>query len=125
MITGLLRSNRDIPQGYVSGAANWVHDLAAATRAILHARKKGSPTATRSREKMKWLQKMGTNRFLPTVAASAHYGLAIAYGHLGDNDRAFEQLEQCYRDRLSITATPMPEPFRPWAHAVEAFTASV
>ena len=37
--------------------------------------------------------------FLPKVAAQPHYGLAIVYPHFGENDHAFKQLEQCYRDR--------------------------
>ena len=68
------------------------------------------------REKLKWLQKSGKSQFLPTVAASEHYGLAIAYGHLGENDRAFEQLEQCYRDRrfemLILKTDPDLDPLR-------------
>jgi TolB-like protein/Tfp pilus assembly protein PilF/tRNA A-37 threonylcarbamoyl transferase component Bud32 len=68
------------------------------------------------REKVKLLQRTGTSQFLPTVAGSAHYGLAIAYGHLGENDHAFEQLEQCYRDRrfemLILKTDPDLDPLR-------------
>ncbi len=68
------------------------------------------------REKVRQLQKLGTSPFLPTVTASAHYGLAIAYAHLGENDRAFEHLHQCYRDRgfemLVLKTDPDLDPLR-------------
>jgi eukaryotic-like serine/threonine-protein kinase len=67
-------------------------------------------------EKVKQLQKMGASPFLPTVAAPMHYGLATAYAQLGENDRAFEQLEQCYRDRgfemLILKTEPDLDPIR-------------
>jgi hypothetical protein len=59
---------------------------------------------------------MGASPFLPTVAAPMHYGLATAYAQLGENDRAFEQLEQCYRDRgfemLILKTEPDLDPIR-------------
>jgi len=68
------------------------------------------------REKVKQLQKIGGSPFLPTVAASTHYSLAIAYGHLGNNDLAFEHLEQGYRDRgfemLILKNDPDLDPLR-------------
>lgn len=51
------------------------------------------------RERVKQLQKMGASPFLPTISASTHYDLAVTYARLDENDRAFEQLENCYRDR--------------------------
>ena len=68
------------------------------------------------REQVKWLQKTGANPFLPTVQGPAHFGLAIAYAHLGENDRAFEQLEQRYRERgfemLTLKNNPDLDPLR-------------
>ncbi len=68
------------------------------------------------REQVKQLQKTGTNPFLPTEAGPARWGLAIAYAHLGDNDRAFQQLEQRYRDRgfemLTLKNNPDLDPLR-------------
>ena len=68
------------------------------------------------RERLKQLQKMGSSPFLPTVTAPTHYGLAIAYAHLGENDRAFEQLDQCYRERgfemLILKNDPDLDPLR-------------
>jgi tetratricopeptide (TPR) repeat protein len=46
------------------------------------------------RERVKQLQKTGASPFLPTEAGPAQWGLAIAYAHLGENDRAFELLER-------------------------------
>ena len=51
------------------------------------------------REQVKQLQETGPSPFLPTVVGPAKFGLAIAYAHLGENDRAFEQLQQCYAER--------------------------
>lgn len=68
------------------------------------------------RERLKQLQKMGSSPFLPTVTAPTHYGLAIAYAHLGENDRAFERLDQCYRERgfemLILKNDPDLDPLR-------------
>jgi hypothetical protein len=69
------------------------------------------------REQVKQLQKTGASPFLPTVAGPAQFGLAIAYAHLGENDRAFEQLEQRYHDRgfemLTLKTNPDLDPLRP------------
>jgi len=69
------------------------------------------------REQVKQLQKTGASSFLPTVAGPVQYGLAIAYAHLGENDRAFEQLERRYRDRgfemLTLKTNPDLDPLRP------------
>jgi len=69
------------------------------------------------REQVKQLQKVGASPLLPTVAGPAQFGLAIAYAHLGENDRAFEQLEQLYRDRgfemLTLKNNPDLDPLRP------------
>jgi hypothetical protein len=69
------------------------------------------------REQVKQLQKKGASPFLPTVVASTHYGLATAYAQLGENDRAFELLEQCYRDRgfemLILKTDPYLDPLHP------------
>jgi len=68
------------------------------------------------REQVKQLQKTGASPLLPTVAGPAQYGLAIAYAHLGENDRAFEQLERRYRDRgfemLTLKTNPDLDPLR-------------
>jgi TolB-like protein/Tfp pilus assembly protein PilF len=68
------------------------------------------------RERVKRLQNTSASPFLPTVTASTHYSLAIAYAHLGENDRAFEQLEQCYRQRgfemLILKNDPDLDPLR-------------
>jgi eukaryotic-like serine/threonine-protein kinase len=68
------------------------------------------------REQVKQLQKADTNPFLPTVAGPTRWGLAIAYAHLGENDRAFEQLERRYRDRgfemLTLKTNPDLDPLR-------------
>jgi TolB-like protein/Tfp pilus assembly protein PilF/predicted Ser/Thr protein kinase len=68
------------------------------------------------REQVKQLQKTGTSPFLPTEAGPAQWGLAIAYAHLGENDRAFEQLERRYRDRgfemLTLKTNPDLDPLR-------------
>jgi serine/threonine protein kinase/Tfp pilus assembly protein PilF len=68
------------------------------------------------REQVKQLQKTGTSPFLPTEAGPAQWGLAIAYAHLGENDRAFEQLEQRYRGRgfemLTLKNHPDLDPLR-------------
>jgi eukaryotic-like serine/threonine-protein kinase len=68
------------------------------------------------RERLKWLQKTDTSPFLPTVTASTHYSLAVAYAHLGQNDLAFEHLQQCYRDRgfemLILKTDPDLDPLR-------------
>ncbi len=72
------------------------------------------------REQVKQLQKAGASPFLPTVAGPAQYGLAIAYAHLGENDRAFEQLERRYRDRgfemLTLKTNPDLDPLRSDPH---------
>jgi eukaryotic-like serine/threonine-protein kinase len=69
------------------------------------------------REQVKQLQKTGASPFLPTVAAPAQWGLVIAYAHLGENDRAFEQLERRYRERgfemLTLKTNPDLDPLRP------------
>ena len=68
------------------------------------------------REQVKQLQKVGASPLLPTVAGPAQFGLAIAYAHLGENDRAFEQLEQLYRNRgfemLTLKNNPDLDPLR-------------
>lgn len=68
------------------------------------------------REQVKQLLKTRTSPFLPTVAGPAQYGLAVAYAHLGENDRAFELLEQRYRDRgfemLTLKTNPSLDPLR-------------
>jgi serine/threonine protein kinase/tetratricopeptide (TPR) repeat protein len=68
------------------------------------------------RERLKQLQKKSASPFLPTVAGRAQWGLAIAYAHLGENDRALEQLEQCYRTRefgmLTLKTNPDLDPLR-------------
>ena len=68
------------------------------------------------RERVKQLQKSGASQFLPIVAGPTRWGLAIAYAHLGENDRAFEQLEQCYRSRefamLTLKTNPDLDPLR-------------
>ncbi len=68
------------------------------------------------RERVKQLQKSGASQFLPIVAGPTRWGLAIAYAHLGENDRAFEQLEQCYRVRefamLTLKNNPDLDPLR-------------
>jgi TolB-like protein/tetratricopeptide (TPR) repeat protein/predicted Ser/Thr protein kinase len=67
-------------------------------------------------EQVKQLQKTGASPFLPTEAGPAQWGLAIAYAHLGENDRAFEQLERRYRDRgfemLTLKNNPDVDPLR-------------
>jgi serine/threonine protein kinase/thioredoxin-like negative regulator of GroEL len=82
----------------------------------------GGPTEM-YRERVNQLQKTGP--FLPTVrvdrggswlAGPAQFGLAIAYAQLGENDRAFELLEQRYRDRgfemLTLKNIPSLDPLR-------------
>jgi tetratricopeptide (TPR) repeat protein len=68
------------------------------------------------REQVKQLQKVGVSPLLPTAAPSEHYRLAVAYAHLGENDLAFEHLEQCYRDRrfemLVLKTDPDLDPLR-------------
>jgi eukaryotic-like serine/threonine-protein kinase len=68
------------------------------------------------REQVKQLQKVGASPFLPTVAGPAQFSLAIAYAHLGENDRAFEQLERRFRDRgfemLTLKTNPDLDPLR-------------
>ena len=68
------------------------------------------------REQVKQLQNTASRPFLPTVAGPAQFGLAIAYAHLGENDRAFEQLEQCYGIRefglLTLKNNPDFDPLR-------------
>jgi TolB-like protein/Tfp pilus assembly protein PilF len=67
-------------------------------------------------EQVKLLQKISANPFLPSSEGPAQYGLAIAYAQLGDNDRAFQQLEQRYRDRgfemLILKNDPDLDPLR-------------
>jgi hypothetical protein len=50
------------------------------------------------------------------LAGPAQFGLAIAYAQLGENDRAFELLEQRYRDRgfemLTLKNIPSLDPLR-------------
>jgi Tfp pilus assembly protein PilF len=83
--------------------------------ALRHAYRAGGPKEM-YREQVKQLQKPGTNPFLPTVAGPAHWGLAIAYAHLGENDRAFEQLQQLYGNRefglLTLKNNPGFDPLR-------------
>jgi hypothetical protein len=68
------------------------------------------------REQVKQLQKEGGSSFLPIVTGPAQWGLAIAYAHLGENDRAFEQLERRFRDRgfdmLTLKTNPDLDPLR-------------
>ena len=68
------------------------------------------------RQRVKQLQSTDASPFLPTVAPRSRYSLAIAYAHLGENDRAFEQLEQGYRDRgfemLILNNDPDLDPIR-------------
>jgi tetratricopeptide (TPR) repeat protein len=68
------------------------------------------------RERVKQLLETGANPFLPTVAGPGQFGLAVAYAQLGENDRAFEQLEQRYRDRgfemLTLKNNPSLDPLR-------------
>jgi tetratricopeptide (TPR) repeat protein len=68
------------------------------------------------REQVKQLQKTATNPYLPTVAGPAQWGLAVAYAHLGENNRAFEQLERCFRDRefgmLTLKTNPSLDTLR-------------
>ena len=68
------------------------------------------------REQVNQLQKTRANPFLPTEAGPAQWGLAIAYAHLGENDRALEQLEQRYRSRgfemLTLKNNPDFDPLR-------------
>jgi eukaryotic-like serine/threonine-protein kinase len=68
------------------------------------------------RERVKQLRKTNTSPFLPTEAGPVQWGLAIAYAHLGENDRAFEQLEQRYRSRgfemLTLKNNPALDPLR-------------
>jgi len=69
------------------------------------------------REQVEQLKKTGPNPFLPTTAGPAAFGLAIAYAHLGENDRAFELLEQSYRIRefgmLTLKNNPDLDLLRP------------
>jgi serine/threonine protein kinase/Tfp pilus assembly protein PilF len=50
-------------------------------------------------EQIKLLTPSPLNPFLPTVASTPNFSLAIAYAHVGDNDRAFQQLEEGFRQR--------------------------
>ena len=68
------------------------------------------------REQVKQLRKTSGSPFLPTEEGPVQWGLAIAYAHLGENDRAFEQLERRYRDRgfemLTLKTNPDLDPLR-------------
>jgi eukaryotic-like serine/threonine-protein kinase len=83
--------------------------------ALRRAYRAGGPTEM-YREQVKQLQKEGGSSFLPTVTGPAQWGLAIAYAHLGENDRAFEQLERRFRDRgfdmLTLKTNPDLDPLR-------------